>query len=116
MLTCHHWTISWHGLPLRAVEIFVCPADPVFRLLKLMREIMREKENKTIIFSETKRKVDEVTRRIKRERCDASHCAVIRHTANVHFLHLTGCVTGGSCVVVFLQHSHVGPVPLSSFA
>ena len=39
-----------------------------YRLSKLLKEIMREKENKTIIFAETKRKVDDVTRRIKRER------------------------------------------------
>lgn len=41
------------------------------KLSKLLKEIMREKENKTIIFAETKRKVDDVTRRIKRERWQA---------------------------------------------
>nr|KAG5710217.1 hypothetical protein BaRGS_006736 [Batillaria attramentaria] len=41
------------------------------KLSKLLKEIMREKENKTIIFAETKRKVDDITRRIKRERWPA---------------------------------------------
>ncbi|KAL1501305.1 hypothetical protein ABEB36_006650 [Hypothenemus hampei] len=37
------------------------------KLSTLLREIMAEKENKTIIFMETKRKVDEVTRKMKRD-------------------------------------------------
>lgn len=41
------------------------------KLSKLLKEIMRENENKTIIFAETKRKVDDITRRIKRERWPA---------------------------------------------
>ncbi|GFT74016.1 probable ATP-dependent RNA helicase DDX5, partial [Nephila pilipes] len=31
------------------------------KLLRLMQEIMNEQENKTIIFAETKRRVDEIT-------------------------------------------------------
>jgi len=37
------------------------------KLLKLLEEIMSEKENKTIIFVETKRRVDELTRRMRRD-------------------------------------------------
>ncbi|KAL3209075.1 hypothetical protein MRX96_038369 [Rhipicephalus microplus] len=37
------------------------------KLLKLLQEIMNERENKTIIFAETKRKVDELTRRMRRD-------------------------------------------------
>ncbi|CAH1130000.1 unnamed protein product [Ceutorhynchus assimilis] len=37
------------------------------KLSTLLREIMAEKENKTIIFMETKRKVDDVTRKMKRD-------------------------------------------------
>merc|ERR1712168_1140325 len=37
------------------------------KLLRLLEEIMSEKENKTIIFVETKRKCDEITRRMRRD-------------------------------------------------
>jgi len=37
------------------------------KLLKLLEEIMGEKENKTLIFTETKRKSDEITRRLRRD-------------------------------------------------
>lgn len=39
----------------------------VFRLIQLMEEIMAEKENKTIIFVETKRRCDDLTRRMRRD-------------------------------------------------
>jgi superfamily II DNA/RNA helicase len=39
----------------------------VYRLRRLLQEIGSEKENKTIIFVETKRKVDEITRSIRRD-------------------------------------------------
>lgn len=37
------------------------------RLIRLLEEIMSEKENKTIIFVETKRRCDELTRRMRRD-------------------------------------------------
>jgi len=37
------------------------------KLVRLMEEIMREKENKTLIFAETKRRVDELNRRMMRD-------------------------------------------------
>ena len=37
------------------------------RLSKLLEEIMGEKENKSLIFVETKRKCDEIARKLKRE-------------------------------------------------
>lgn len=37
------------------------------KLVKLLEEIMGEKENKTIIFCETKRKTDDITRRLRRD-------------------------------------------------
>lgn len=37
------------------------------KLIKLLEEIMGEKENKTIIFLETKRKTDELTRKLRRD-------------------------------------------------
>lgn len=37
------------------------------KLSTLLKEIMAEKENKTIIFIETKRRVDEITRKMKRD-------------------------------------------------
>ena len=41
--------------------------DKENRLLKLLETIMGEPENKTIIFVETKRKVDDLTRRLRRD-------------------------------------------------
>lgn len=41
--------------------------SPSFRLIRLMEEIMSEKENKTIIFVETKRRCDDLTRRMRRD-------------------------------------------------
>lgn len=38
-----------------------------YKLMKLLDEIMQEKENKTIVFTETKRRADELTRRMRRE-------------------------------------------------
>jgi Helicase conserved C-terminal domain len=40
--------------------------------LQLLSEIGAEKENKTIVFVETKRKVDEITRSIQRDGWNAS--------------------------------------------
>ncbi|XP_059178455.1 uncharacterized protein LOC131957724 isoform X2 [Physella acuta] len=37
------------------------------KLVKLLNEIMQEKENKTLIFVETKRKADDISRRMKRD-------------------------------------------------
>jgi len=37
------------------------------KLVKLLTEIMQEKENKTIIFVETKRKADDISRRMKKD-------------------------------------------------
>ncbi|KAM9746519.1 putative ATP-dependent RNA helicase DDX17 isoform 2-T2 [Menidia menidia] len=37
------------------------------KLIQLMEEIMAEKENKTIIFAETKRRCDDLTRRMRRD-------------------------------------------------
>lgn len=37
------------------------------KLVKLLEEIMGEKENKTIIFCETKRKTDDITRQLRRD-------------------------------------------------
>lgn len=37
------------------------------KLVQLLEEIMGEKENKTIIFCETKRKTDDITRRLRRD-------------------------------------------------
>ncbi|XP_012944604.1 ATP-dependent RNA helicase DDX5 isoform X1 [Aplysia californica] len=37
------------------------------KLVKLLNEIMQEKENKTLIFVETKRKADDIARRMKRD-------------------------------------------------
>lgn len=39
----------------------------LFRLIRLLEEIMSEKENKTIIFVETKRRCDDLTRRMRRD-------------------------------------------------
>jgi superfamily II DNA/RNA helicase len=36
-------------------------------MTKLLENIMSQKDNKTIIFVETKRKVDELTRRLRRD-------------------------------------------------
>lgn len=44
-----------------------CIVGLVFRLIQLMEEIMAEKENKTIIFVETKRRCDDLTRRMRRD-------------------------------------------------
>ncbi|KAJ6658914.1 hypothetical protein lerEdw1_019550 [Lerista edwardsae] len=44
--------------------VFFCS---VKRLIQLMEEIMAEKENKTIIFVETKRRCDDLTRRMRRD-------------------------------------------------
>ena len=38
-----------------------------FRLFRLLEEIMHEHENKTLIFTETKRRADDLSRRMKRE-------------------------------------------------
>jgi len=38
-----------------------------YRLSTLLKEIMAETENKTIVFIETKRRVDEITRKMKRD-------------------------------------------------
>ncbi len=38
-----------------------------FRLMRLLEEIMSEKENKTIIFVETKKRCDDLTRRMRRD-------------------------------------------------
>ena len=37
------------------------------KLLKLLENIMGQRENKTIIFVETKKRVDELTKRLRRD-------------------------------------------------
>lgn len=39
----------------------------ITRLIKLLEEIMGESENKSLIFTETKRRADELTRRMRRD-------------------------------------------------
>jgi len=39
----------------------------LYRLQRLLQEIMGEKDNKTLVFVETKRKADELTRMMKRD-------------------------------------------------
>lgn len=55
-----------HFLPLHCCQLhglcFLCQ-----RLIRLLEEIMSEKENKTIIFVETKRRCDDLTRRMRRD-------------------------------------------------
>lgn len=46
--------------------IYFISIEFLFRLISLLKKIMDEDENKTIIFIETKRRVDEITRKIKR--------------------------------------------------
>lgn len=43
------------------------PFVTLSRLIRLLEEIMSEKENKTIIFVETKRRCDDLTRRMRRD-------------------------------------------------
>jgi superfamily II DNA/RNA helicase len=50
-----------------AVTSFDATSLEGYRLRRLLQEIGSEKENKTIIFVETKRKVDEITRNIRRD-------------------------------------------------
>jgi superfamily II DNA/RNA helicase len=50
-----------------AVTSFDATSVGGYRLGRLLQEIGSEKENKTIIFVETKRKVDEITRNIRRD-------------------------------------------------
>ena len=39
----------------------------LWRLIKLLEQIMGEKENKTLIFAETKRRTDELTRKMRKD-------------------------------------------------
>lgn len=48
--------------------IDVCnDSEKDYKLLKLLEEIMQEKENKTLVFTETKRRADELSRKMRRE-------------------------------------------------
>lgn len=49
------------------VETEISITDVPYRLIQLMEEIMAEKENKTIIFVETKKRCDDLTRRMRRD-------------------------------------------------
>lgn len=65
--------IVLENLTSSSVETEISAADvlqlslPVWRLFQLMEEIMAEKENKTIIFVETKKRCDDLTRRMRRD-------------------------------------------------
>lgn len=48
-----------------------------FRLMRLLEEIMSEKENKTIIFVETKKRCDDLTRRMRRDGWDDLLCFAV---------------------------------------
>ncbi len=48
-------------------EIKISSVLLFIRLIRLLEEIMSEKENKTIIFVETKRRCDDLTRRMRRD-------------------------------------------------
>ena len=47
--------------------LFFSEYDKERKLVKLLEDIMTKKENKTIIFTETKRKADELTRALRRD-------------------------------------------------
>jgi superfamily II DNA/RNA helicase len=49
------------------LEFVFIDYDKDRRLDKLLAEIMRTADNKTIIFAETKRKVDDITRTLRRD-------------------------------------------------
>ena len=65
------------------IELFLCFF--LFRLVKLLNEIMQEKQNKTIIFVETKRKADDIARRMKRDGCV---CLLLCFFPNVNMMML----------------------------
>ena len=52
--------------------IFILESDKPRRIFKLIGEIMRQRDNKTIIFAETKRGVDDLTRNLRRDGYTAS--------------------------------------------
>lgn len=55
------------------------------RLLRLLEEIMSEKENKTIIFVETKKKCDDLTRRMRRDGYVSSELHIKRHCVDAMY-------------------------------
>ena len=55
---------TWRKLGHVCVTFFV---TNITRLIKLLEEIMGESENKSLIFTETKRRADELTRRMRRD-------------------------------------------------
>lgn len=83
--------LGWQDLILvplvtRKVQFWTLPMDLhsltyfilLIRLIKLLEEIMGEAENKSLIFTETKRRADELTRRMRRDGwvfcCFFFHC------------------------------------------
>lgn len=67
------WHVNIGALQLHANHnilqiVDVCmDSEKDHKLFRLLEEIMGEKENKTIIFTETKRRADDLTRRMRRE-------------------------------------------------
>lgn len=62
MTYCH----CLHVIVMSSVSMYHSTMCSPHRLLKLLQEIAAETENKTMIFVETKRKVDEITRALTR--------------------------------------------------
>lgn len=57
----------WLSFQTVEMELMCDNCLSVYRLFQLMEEIMAEKENKTIIFVETKKRCDDLTRRMRRD-------------------------------------------------
>ncbi|MGH0146646.1 UNVERIFIED_CONTAM: hypothetical protein FKN15_022636 [Acipenser sinensis] len=79
-------------------------SDKDSKLLQLMEEIMAEKENKTIIFVETKKRCDELTRRMRR---DGLHL-------RMDFKHNTQQLMANSCSVRVMRKMLVFKCPLAA--
>lgn len=67
MCLCVVYCICLHETLCTVCEMISLLFVLTIRLLQLMEEIMAEKENKTIIFVETKKRCDDLTRRMRRD-------------------------------------------------
>ena len=54
-------------MPLIQITDVCAEHEKNWKLAQLMQEIMQEKENKTLIFTETKRRADDLMRAMRRE-------------------------------------------------
>lgn len=95
----HIWAGMTSFSAVTVTQLKLSTSLSVHRLIQLMEEIMAEKENKTIIFVETKKRCDDLTRRMRRDGWEMTNntTVVLGWMMQIWYKRQKGCHIAVSC-------------------